>query len=156
MKLSPLPDLSGDSSDPVTGPPQLRIPNENAQSETLFNAQVGLYQQRHDQRKWLFLAALVATGGMVLTFMVFVSSVVCWVWVHPEQKFDWHILLLGSALIVPPTLVIWSLMKQVFRSDGKLENGKGDDGGSGLLWADVCKEALTVVKDVFSKVKGRD
>ncbi|MTD33253.1 hypothetical protein [Paludibacterium denitrificans] len=146
------PDLSGDTPDHVTGP--LRAPGytqSSTESDKAFNAQSRLYQQRHDHREWLFMAALAAAGIMVIGFMTFVSSVICWIWLHPDKKFDWHILLLGSALIIPPTMIVWNLMKQVFRSDGKLENGKKDDGGSGVLWTDVCKEALTVVKTVFSK-----
>lgn len=119
-------------------------------SSEKFNAQGSLYTQRHNQRKWLFWLALAASGAMGVFFILFVRSVLCWTWRYPDKSFDWHILMLGSALIVPPTLVVWNLMKQVFRSDGKLENGQKNDGGTGLLWSDVVKEALDVTKEYLS------
>lgn len=140
-------DLSQDDEKSAGDNPQVQFKTD------IFDAQAGLYKQRHDQRKWLFISALVAAAVMVVAFMAFVASVLCWVWKNPENRFDWHILLLGSALIIPPTMVVWNLMKQVFRSDGKLENGKGSDGGTGLLWSDLLKECLNVLKEFLSKKK---
>lgn len=93
----------------------------NAQEEGGFNTASLLYRQRYEQRRGLFLAVLVACGLMLLSFLLFVGSVVLWVWLHPNQTLDWHLLLLGSALVVPPTLVSWALMKHVFRADGRAE-----------------------------------
>lgn len=122
-------------------------------SDDKFNAQTELYKQRYDHRRWLFVSALIASSVMGCFFIWFVHSVLCWTWAHPDKAFDWHILMLGSAIIVPPTLVVWNLMKQVFRSDGKLENGHNHDGSSGILWSDVLKEAIDVARDFLAKKK---
>lgn len=107
---------SGDDADLSAGDARL-----SAQEEGSFNTASLLYQQRYEQRRGLFWAALVACGLMLLCFLVFVGSVICWIWLRPNEVLDWHLLLLGSALVVPPTLVSWALMKHVFRADGKAE-----------------------------------
>lgn len=146
-------DLSGDGPEKPPGSAQ-SMPEDFAPQDTApFNAQGQLYQQRYEQRRWLFGLAIAAAAVMTAAFLSFVYAAVRWTWKHPDKAIDWHILLLGSALIVPPTLVVWNLMKQVFRSDGKLENGKGDDGGSGILLSDVIKEITSTIKEWLARDK---
>lgn len=165
------PDLSGDDSpspgvaapkigperlaDPLASSSQYAVSAGNQQDQPGdFEVKAKLYRQRYDQRKILFIAAISGTAVMLIAFIAFVVAVVTWTWLNPKERFDWHILLLGSALVLPPTFVVWNLMKQVFRSDGKLENGKEDNGGSGILWKDVIGEAIKAIKDLkdmFSK-----
>jgi hypothetical protein len=77
-------------------------------------------------------------------FIGFIVWAIMWQSCNPTLKLDWHFLLLGSGLILPVVVVVWHLMKQVYRA----EHPPADD-SSGLLWADVVKEAVTVIKDIF-------
>lgn len=110
---------SGDDADLSTGDERPSV-----QEEGRFNTASLLYRQRYEQRRRLFWAVLGACGLMLAAFLVFVGSVMCWIWLHPHEALDWHFLLLGSALVVPPTLVSWALMKHVFRADGKAESSR--------------------------------
>jgi hypothetical protein len=82
---------------------------------------------------------------MLCGFGAFVWSVMSWAWRHPDKSLDWHLLMLGTAMIVPPTLLLWMLMKSVFRADGRLEENKADE-TSGLVWSDLGREALAVLR----------
>ncbi|TSE33055.1 hypothetical protein [Tepidimonas charontis] len=111
----------------------------------IFDVQERLYRQRYEQRRWLFWAAIAACVLMLGGFGAFAYSVMCWVWQHPDKTLDWHLLLLGSAMIVPPTLLMWMLMKSVFRADGRLEGNKTEPADGGV-WSDLVREALSILR----------
>lgn len=118
-----------------------------------FDAQANLYKQRHDQRKSLFFWTLIASAVLLVSFVSFTAVVLCWIWVHPNEKLDWHTPILGLPLIIVPALSVWHLMRQVFRPDGNLENSQDRDSSTGILWADVLKEFFNHLGNFLSKSK---
>lgn len=69
----------------------------------------------------------------------------------PASVFDWHLLLIGSELIIPPTLLLFALMKRVFeRAPGK-EKDKSDD-DSETPAAEGIGEAIKGVGEVLKEL----
>ncbi|MCX8018454.1 MAG: hypothetical protein N2690_11225 [Rhodocyclaceae bacterium] len=116
-----------------------------ARERATFDVQQQLYRQRYEQRRWLFWAAMIASALMLVGFGAFLVSAMGWVWRHPDKTLDWHLLMLGSALVVPPTLLTWMLMKSVFRADGRLEGDKADVSDA-LPWSEFGRELLAILR----------
>ena len=86
---------------------------------------------------------------MTLAFLIFVYELLCLTTANGGIVPDWHLLLLGTGLILPPTIVLFALMRRVYSSS---------DDGSGASAAKVAEpetpsaELLSGVSDVLQKV----
>lgn len=137
----------------MTDPRQIDLSQDAvdlSRERRIFDVQERLYRQRYEQRRWLFWSAIVACVLMLIGFGAFACSVMRWVWQHPDKTLDLHLLPLGSAMIVPPTLLMWMLMKAVFRADGRLEANKTEP-PDGVIWSDLARDALSTLRTWVDK-----
>lgn len=107
------------------------------------------HTQRKAQRSGIFAAVLTFCAVMTLAFLIFVYELLCLTTANGGIVPDWHLLLLGTGLILPPTIVLFALMRRVYSSS---------DDGSGASAAKVAEpetpsaELLSGVSDVLQKV----
>lgn len=86
---------------------------------------------------WLGVAFILA---MTAAFLLFVKRIVCVIEESPGL-IDWHVLLLGSGLIVPPTIIIFALIHRAFVINGK---NQGDE----LPCTGPVKEVVSMAKEL--------
>lgn len=104
-----------------------------------------LYHQRRGQREALFGVSVVFCVIMTFAFMWFVFRMVCVFEANAGKIPDWHILMLGSALIVPPTIILFGLMRRVYDpDDGSNGNGTSPESPSG--------EAISQISELFKNL----
>ncbi|WP_283147595.1 hypothetical protein [Silvimonas soli] len=70
----------------------------------------------------------------------------------PASGFDWHILLIGSELIIPPTLLLFALLKRVFERAPTKEKEKGDDDESETPTTEGVGEIMKGVGEIMKGV----
>src|SRR5690606_9551680 len=78
------------------------------------------------QRKWLFGFALGFIGMLTVGFLVFAGVMLCLLYNRDQFNFDWHILLIGSTLILPPTVLLFLLANRIYADDHH-KKGKADE-----------------------------
>lgn len=64
-----------------------------------------------------FLFVVLLTGG----FLYFCFKVFCLIEKN-SGLIDWHILLIGSGLVLPATFIMYALVRRSIKSDSKLKN----------------------------------
>lgn len=128
-------DLSGDEADPM-----LRA-KANAVTES--------WALRKQQRGWLFWFVLAFIAVMTLGFLVFAGAIT-YVLVK-EIKFDWHYLLIGSSLILPPTVLLFLIVSRVYH-DGHADDGKKEPSANtpGEQVISTCSELMKSVSELAS------
>ncbi|MDX9717184.1 MAG: hypothetical protein RBT67_07410 [Thauera sp.] len=82
-----------------------------------------LDKQRLWQRSGLFWAVLLFAVIMTGSFLWFVSQVLCLISINGGKLPDWHLILLGSGLILPPTIMLYGLMRRVYEVERVQMNG---------------------------------
>ena len=107
---------------------------------------LNLDQQKLQQRSWFFFTAMLACAVMSGAFLYFAYKVLCIVESNGGIVPDWHLLLLGSGLIIPPTVILFGLMRQVY----KVEASRDEAPDSGETYP-VFHALLSALKDVFQK-----
>lgn len=70
-------------------------------------------KQRRLHRKLLVIASLIFVAVLSICFLKYTHFVMCMYELN-SGLIDWHILLLGSTLIIPPTLVLFALTRAAF------------------------------------------
>lgn len=123
----------------------LPVADEQLQSKIL-----GYHDQRKTQRWVLFFAALLFSGLMTGAFLWFVDKLLCLIETNNGKMPDWHLLLLGSGLILPPTIILFGLMRRVYAAEDSSKPGADAQSQPGVPGA----ELLATTGDLLQKVVG--
>jgi len=119
-----------------------------AADEQLQSKILSYHDQRKTQRKVLFYAALGFSGLMTLAFLCFVFRLLGVAESNGGTMPDWHLLLLGSGLILPPTIILFGLMRRVYGTEDNSKSGAEQQPvGPGA-------ELLATVGELLQKVVG--
>lgn len=102
--------------------------------------------QRIRHKEWAVVAGLFFSAVMLFSFLCFVQSLIDLT--QQKTAFNGHLIFLGSALIVPPTLIVFSLIRRLL-SDPKPKTEKNDEGS---LSPDLVKEIVMAIK----QIRGQD
>lgn len=102
-------------------------------------------KQRVAHQSYAFWVGVAFVFAMTLAFLLFANKIVCIIEKN-SGLIDWHILLLGSGLIVPPTIIMFALIRRAYPSKA---NKKEDDE---LPSAGLLKEITGMVKEVTDMV----
>lgn len=110
--------------------------------------QLERYDQQIKQRTWFFGAALAFSGVMTGAFLYFGFRVLCMIETNSGQAPDWHFLLLGSGLIIPPTVVMFGLLRRLYELEhqGKKEKAEAPP------TSEVLGEVSGMVKSVSEMI----
>lgn len=120
------------------------------------------WQIKKQQRQWLFLFALGFIALLTIGFMVFAGVMLCLLFKRPNFVFDWHILLIGSTLILPPTVLLFLLANRIYADDhhkkpkGDDETAKEDSATSPInQLVQTCSELMKTCSELVGKL-GKD
>lgn len=108
-------------TDVPASPSDLGAGTITPQQEEAFTRQRDESLQRRRHRTVALWAGLLFTTVMVVGYIMFAAKVL-----RLLQKgiaFDWHVLLLGSGLIVPPTLILYVTLKNAYNNKEEKSNG---------------------------------
>lgn len=141
-------DKQGGATRLETDPLDLQGGKISEAAEVVDRSLLDLYAQRKTHRTVLFYASLVFCTAMTLAFLWFVLRMVCLFAQASWFEFDWHILLLGSGLIVPPTIILFSLTRRVYDPDTQ------SSGGAELPSQEAVSSASGLLQSITDLVKG--
>lgn len=94
-----------------------------------------------------FGVALLFVCALTYFFVAFIGRVLCLFESGKAASLDWHVLLLGSGLIVPATLILYSVVRWTYSEQPAPKNDEEELPSSGLL-----KEVVGMLKDVADMV----
>lgn len=122
----------------------------STQEQALHERLLDLYEQRRRHRSWFFVAALAFSAAMTAAVLWFGHRLMSLIESNNGLSPDWHFLLLGTGLIVPPTVVLYGLMRRLYELENRENNGK--DKSSESPAGEVLSEVGGMVKSVTEMV----
>lgn len=121
----------------------------NTASAVSLSADAGIHQNDIEALSHREAAASDVKGVVVQKASAVAASKVDEVKPSPASVFDWHLLLIGSELIIPPTLLLFALLKRVFERAPTKEKQKGDDDESVSPTTEGLGEVMKGVGEVL-------
>lgn len=112
------------------------------QKEELFQIQQRKEEQTITHRKWVVILALCFAVTMTTAFLFFTYNIMGNI---AKSKIDWHFLLLGSELIIPPTAILFALLRSQ-NHDGDKGKKDGEVSASSSLARDITSIVSSVAK----------
>lgn len=110
-------------------------------------------RQRIRHQNSAFWVGVIFIAVMTGFFLWFAKRIVC-IFEQNSGSIDWHVLMLGSGLIVPPTVIIFALIHRAYSTNG---NKKEDDElpciGPLKEIVSMAKEVTEMVGDVAKKIR---
>lgn len=108
-------------------------------------------KQRLTHQTLAFWSAIGFVAVLTAVFIFFILKMLCLIELT-SGLMDWHVLLLGSGLIVPATLIMYALVKRNHSSNTKRDDD--DLPSTGLLKevAEMVKEVTELVGSVAKKI----
>ncbi len=128
----------------------------DVRSEVANSVDLGLAEQQHrfSTERTLFSSAI---SFAVLLYMTAISMGLILMWSlqsHPE--IHWHVSLLIASFIVPPTVIVVSLIRAIYRKNEEI-SGKDEDADESVLptldlMKDFAKEISKEMAKEFAKL----
>lgn len=149
-------------SGPTLVPPSSGVAHLPGADTTAANPKDDAYLRLHRREQivqiWVLVIALLFCAAMTIGFMVFAFRVVTHVMplepLAQLPKFDWHLLLIGSGLIIPPTIVMIAVLSKVYprqKDSGTTEQPRADSPTSSITYLSA---ALRDVSKALTDVTG--
>lgn len=99
----------------------------------------------------VFFLGVVFIIAMTAAFLCFVKQMVS-IFENNLGLIDWHVLLLGSGLIVPPTIIIFALIHRAFGMNGKSNDDELPCSGPVKEVVSMAKEVAEMAGDLAKKI----
>ncbi len=121
--------------------------------------QLEVYEQQIKQRTCFFVAALFFSGLMTAAFLYFGHRILYMIETNSGMAPDWHFLLLGSELIIPPTIVMFGLLRRLYDLERQSKKEKPEPLPAGNVLGEVSgmvksvSEMIGAVTDKLIKAK---
>ncbi|NLR74332.1 hypothetical protein [Leeia aquatica] len=169
--MSNTPDLSNDKASEIH---QVYAPLDRLGQRE--NSTLDMLKQQSKHRNWVIGFAMGFAGLLAITFIIFVCRVTTFATSTPHgpqvvtlpasasspvavpvayPAFDWHLLLLGSSLIIPPTIILFILIRRVFGETSRSHSSTNspNDSYPDTPWGEVLTKLTSIAESFIDLVK---